>query len=187
MRKRCTIAVRKCLLRKPKDKITSEVTEISTCGLYSVRTKKGELISPGGDEADASKSSSPYLLSKISIADLLEKVKGIPIINEIFSKDVAQKLNVSRSKGDLSPMLRFSISEEIPSTLSAEDQNLLFDADFYERYENESHEPITETVEELEAAKASEAFATMSDDEAFDLNAKLKAKRAGCDFERKDR
>ena len=76
---------------------------------------------------------------------------------------------------------KFSISEEIPSTLSAEDQRLLFDDDFYERYENESREPITETVEELEAAKASEAFATMSDDEAFDLNAKLKAKRAGYD------
>lgn len=76
---------------------------------------------------------------------------------------------------------KFSISENIPSTLSAEDQNLLFDADFYERYENESREPITETVEELETIKASEAFASMTDDEVFDLNAKLKAKRAGYD------
>lgn len=76
---------------------------------------------------------------------------------------------------------KFSISEEIPSTLSTEDQRLLFDDEFYERYENESRETITETVEELEAIKASEAFATMSDDEAFDLNAKLKAKRAGYD------
>ena len=90
-----------------------------------------------------------------------------------FIRSIAQRKYSVNSK--------FSISENIPSTLSAEDQNLLFDADFYERYENESREPITETVEELEAAKASEAFATMSDDEAFDLNAKLKAKRAGYD------
>ena len=83
------------------------------------------------------------------------------------------------AQSDDSVNRKFSISENIPSTLSAEDQSLLFDADFYERYENESREPITETVEELETAKASEAFATMSDDEAFDLNAKLKAKRAG--------
>ena len=31
------------------DKTTDEVTEISTFGLYSVRTKKGELLSPSGD------------------------------------------------------------------------------------------------------------------------------------------
>ena len=83
------------------------------------------------------------------------------------------------AQSDDSVNRKFSISENIPSTLSAEDQSILFDADFYERYENESRGPITETVEELEAAKASEAFATMSDDEVFDLNAKLKAKRAG--------
>ena len=87
--------------------------------------------------------------------------------------------NIGTFDGE-NPDIRYSIDED-PDTayLAAEDQNLLFDADFYERYENESREPITETVEELEAVKASEAFAAMSDDEAFDLNAKLKAKRAG--------
>lgn len=98
--------------------------------------------------------------------------------NHLFITSILQRaLNVKREKQKTDK--KFSVSENIPSTLSAEDQNLLFDADFYERYENESREPITETVEELEAIKASEAFATMSDDEAFDLNAKLKAKRAG--------
>ena len=98
--------------------------------------------------------------------------------NHLFITSILQRaLNVKREKQKTDK--KFSISENISSTLSVEDQNLLFDADFYERYENESREPITETMEELEAAKASEAFATMSDDEAFDLNAKLKAKRAG--------
>ena len=76
---------------------------------------------------------------------------------------------------------KYSISENIPSTLSTEDQALLFDTEFYERYESESQEPITETVEELETIKASDAFASMGYNEAFDLNAKLKAKRAGYD------
>lgn len=47
---------------------------------------------------------------------------------------------------------KYSFSEEISSTLSAEDQNLLFDTDFYERYENESRELITETVERTRTA-----------------------------------
>lgn len=97
--------------------------------------------------------------------------------NKRLSIDSASKDSISQPEDSVNR--KFSISENIPSTLSAEDQSLLFDADFYERYENESREPITETVEELEAAKASETFATMSDDEVFDLNAKLKAKRAG--------
>ena len=117
---------------------------------------------------------------------LKETVESLEEIERLFTEGVREAGERTRTAGventledNGSPTRKYLISEEIPSTLSAEDQNLLFDADFYERYENESREPITETVEELEAAKASEAFATMSDDEAFDLNAKLKAKRAG--------
>ena len=117
---------------------------------------------------------------------LKETVESLEEIERLFTEGVTEAGERTRTAGventledNGSPTRKYLISEEIPSTLSAEDQNLLFDADFYERYENESREPITETVEELEAAKASEAFATMSDDEAFDLNAKLKAKRAG--------
>ena len=107
------------------DKTTDEVTEISTFGLYAVKTKTGELFSQNSDEAVAYKSSSPYLLSTISIADLLEKVKGVPIINEIISKDVARRLGVTRSQGKLSKDLRYSI-DETPETpdVSAFDEAL---------------------------------------------------------------
>lgn len=119
---------------------------------------------------------------------LRETVESLEEIERLFTEGVTEAGERTRTAGventledNGSPTRKYLISEEISSTLSAEDQNLLFDADFYERYENESREPITETVKELEAAKASEAFAAMSDDEAFDLNAKLKAKRAGYD------
>lgn len=117
---------------------------------------------------------------------LSETMDSLDDIEQLFYEGVTEAGERTRTAGventledNGSPTRKYLISEEISSTLSAEDQNLLFDTDFYERYENESREPITETVEELEAVKASEAFATMSDDEAFDLNAKLKAKRAG--------
>ena len=106
------------IVRMVVDKTTSEVTQISTFGLYSIRAKKeGELFSPNGDEADAYESSSPYLLSTISISDLLEKVKDISIINEIFSKDVADKLNVTRSNGDLTNSRRYSLARNTPQQM----------------------------------------------------------------------
>ena len=85
-------------------------------------------------------------------------------------------LNYENWKKKPEDQIRYSIDD---SNLSDEDKAILFDNDFYERYENESREPITETVEELEKIKNSETFSSMTDDEAFDLNAKLKAKRAG--------
>ena len=124
---------------------------------------------------------------------LSETMDSLDEIEQLFYEGVTEAGERTRTAeagvivDDASGTAMLSV-DDIPRTerrttdtayLSAEDQNLLFDADFYERYENESREPITETVEELEAIKASEAFATMSDDEAFDLNAKLKAKRAG--------
>lgn len=65
-----------------------------------------------------------------------EAVYGEPLATtseKEFSKD-------SIPQGDESVNRKFSISEENSSTLTAEDQNLLFDADFYERYENETPE-----------------------------------------------
>jgi len=97
------------------DKTTHQVTQISSFDLYAVRTKKGEFFSPSGDEAAASKSSSPYLLSSISIADFLEKVKDIPIINEVFSKDVAAHLGIPRNSGDLTGGLRYSRKAKKPA------------------------------------------------------------------------
>ena len=49
--------------------------------------------------------------SVISIADFLENVKNIPLVNEVFSMDVAEKLGANRSKGTLSGSLRYSLSD----------------------------------------------------------------------------
>lgn len=50
--------------------------------------------------------------SIISITDFLENVKSIPMINEVLSDDVAKKLGITRSKGSLSPNLRYSMDED---------------------------------------------------------------------------
>ena len=64
-------------------------------------------------------------------------------------------------------------------SLSEEDQQILFDEDFYAAFEGESREVIGETVEELERLKASEEFSNLTSDQAFDVNAKIKALKAG--------
>ena len=60
-------------------------------------------LAPGLHLNDGSQTS-----STISITNLLDNVKNIDLINEIFSKDVAEKLGVERNKGDLSKDLRYS-------------------------------------------------------------------------------
>ena len=62
---------------------------------------------PEGNEAVGDENRlSPYLRSKVSIAQVLEDVKGISIANEVFSEDVAKRLGVRRTKGSLSNDLR---------------------------------------------------------------------------------
>lgn len=63
--------------------------------------------------------------------------------------------------------------------LSGEDRRLLFDDEFYENYKYESKEQIVESVDELEMLKESEDFKELSEDEAFEVNAKLKALKSG--------
>ena len=48
----------------------------------------------------------------ISIADLLENVKSLPLANEVFSLDVLEKLGVARTKGSLSDSVRYSLPLE---------------------------------------------------------------------------
>ncbi len=68
-------------------------------------------------------------------------------------------------------------SEE--KNLSKEDQDLLFDDEFYESWRYESREEIVETVDELEMLKESEDFKELTEDEADKVNAKFKALKAG--------
>ena len=63
--------------------------------------------------------------------------------------------------------------------LSEEDQSLLFDEEFYSRYAEESKKKIVDDVAELEMLRESEDFTELSDDEAYEVNAKLKALKAG--------
>lgn len=92
------------------DKTTKEVSEISTYGLYAIKAKKeGAHFMPEGNEAVGDENRlSPYLRSKVSIAQVLEDVKGISIANEVFSEDVAKRLGVRRTIGSLSNDLRYS-------------------------------------------------------------------------------
>lgn len=59
------------------------------------------------------------------------------------------------------------------------DLDLIFDDKFYARYANESKATITETISELEKVKASDTFESMSFEEKFDINAKIRALKAG--------
>ena len=90
------------------DKTTKEVSEISTYGLYAIKAKKeGAHFMPEGNEAVGDENRlSPYLRSKVSLAQVLEDVKGISIANEVFSEDVAKRLGVRRAKGSLSSARR---------------------------------------------------------------------------------
>ena len=47
------------------------------------------------------------------IRELLNKVKNLNLANEVFSKDVAEKLNIDRHEGTLSKDLRFSKKDNL--------------------------------------------------------------------------
>ena len=65
--------------------------------------------------------------------------------------------------------------------LSKEDEQLLFDEQFYEQFANEDRGPIKESIEELEKIKKSDEFDSMSFEDAYAINTKLRALRAGYD------
>lgn len=103
------------VVRSVVSKLSNDVTEIDIYQLGAVKGKKtktpnsalkrgaavteqGSLISSGS--------------SVISISDLIQYVKDIPMINEVLSEDVAKKLGVTRSKGTLSGSLRYALDIE---------------------------------------------------------------------------
>jgi len=97
------------LVRIKIDKNMNTISEISTYGLSAIRAKEnGALFLLKSNEGEEANTSVPYLGSTISIADLLENVKNLNIATEVFSDDVAKKLGVERSKGDLYKDLRYS-------------------------------------------------------------------------------
>ncbi|MBQ9784084.1 MAG: hypothetical protein IJW29_01140 [Clostridia bacterium] len=104
------------LVRIVVDKTTNSVAEISTYGLYAIKAKKeGALFMPKGNEAVSEDRSYPYLRSTISIAELFENVKNLSLANEVFSKDVLNRLGVGRSEGTLSDDVRYSLKTHEPT------------------------------------------------------------------------
>lgn len=99
------------VVRSVVSKLENDVTEIDVYQLGAVKGKKTEtptsaLGGTGVKEQNALVSSESLA---ISIADLLQNVKDIPLANEVFSADVAKRLGVSRTKGSLSDGLRYAL------------------------------------------------------------------------------
>jgi hypothetical protein len=96
------------------DKLTDEVSGFETYRLSAVRAKEktGRIRSPEKSVADEAFQSSFTRQSVISIRELLENVKDIPLINEVFSSDVAKKLGVERASGALTDSVRYSLKDE---------------------------------------------------------------------------
>ena len=78
------------IVRMIVDKNSNAITEISSYGLYAIKSKKnGDYFMLKSNE-DLPNGANPYLISKISIKDVLEIVKHLNLANEVFSKDVAE-------------------------------------------------------------------------------------------------
>ena len=90
------------VVRSVVSKLQNDVTEIDVYQLSAVKGKKTETPNSALKRGAAVTEQSSLISSEspvISIADFLQAVKEIPLINEIFSEDVAAKLGVTRSEG----------------------------------------------------------------------------------------
>lgn len=111
------------VVRSVVSKLENDVTEIDVYRLSAVKGKKTETPNSALKRGAAVTEQSSLISSeslKISIAELLEKVKNIPLANEIFSKDVAARLGITRSDGTLSKDIRFALPENGESAFDAE-------------------------------------------------------------------
>ncbi len=109
----CQDAKNLYVVRSVVSKMQNNVTEIDIYQLGAVKGKKTETPTSalGGTAVTEQSSLIPSGSPVISIADFLQYVKGIPLANEIFSKDVLKKLGVSRSEGSLSGDVRYSMKQ----------------------------------------------------------------------------
>lgn len=92
-------------------KMDNAVVQIDIFQLGAVKSKKTTIpTSALGGTAVGEQSS---LISSgsfnISVANFLDDVKYIPLINEVFSKNVADQLGVNRTMGTLTPDIRYSL------------------------------------------------------------------------------
>jgi hypothetical protein len=97
---------------------SNTIDDISVYKLSAVKAKQNTVV--GLLPQSAEQTLTPYSASIttnsaiISIRNLLENVKQIPLIKEVLSKDAADKLGIERPKGTLSESLRHSLNENDP-------------------------------------------------------------------------
>ena len=99
-------------VRSVVSKLKNDVTEIDVYQLSAVKGKKTETPNSALKRGAAVTEQSSLISSGspvIRIADFLQAVKEIPLINEIFSEDVATKLGVTRYQGTLSEDIRYAL------------------------------------------------------------------------------
>ena len=99
------------VVRSVVSKLKNNVTEIDVYQLSAVKGKKIDNPNSALKRGAAVTGQNPLISSgyrTISITDFLGNVKDIPLINEVFSEDVAKKLVVERSEVTLTPSLRYS-------------------------------------------------------------------------------
>ena len=111
----CKIYNDEFIVRTIIEKQSNEIYSFDLFRLSAVKDKKidnpNSTLKRGA--AVEKKETSPYPSGypKISISDLLNKVKYLNLANEVFSKDVAEKLNIARHEGTLSKDLRYSVKD----------------------------------------------------------------------------
>ncbi len=102
------------VVRSVVSKLQNDVTEIDVYQLSAIKGKKTETPNSALKRGAAVTEQSSLISSEspvISIADFLQAVKDIPLINEIFSEDVAKKTGAERSKGSLYGDIRYALSD----------------------------------------------------------------------------
>lgn len=102
-------------VRSVVSKLTNNVTSVDVYQLYAVKGKKTDTPNSALKRGAAVTEQGSLISSgypTISVADFLSAVKDIPTINEVFSKDVAQKLGVTRFQGTLSQNIRYALPED---------------------------------------------------------------------------
>ena len=99
---------------QPTPKVNTKLSPSYKVDIFQLNAIKGKKIeSPTSAQGGVAVRKLNSLISSgshvLSIADLLDSVKDITLANEVFSKDVAKKLGVTRTTGTLSPDALFPL------------------------------------------------------------------------------
>ncbi len=100
--------------------------KIESMDIFQVTAVKGSMVTKKNPSTSQSASSTPLGMavtgqsplvsnsgsSTISVKEFLNKVKGIALINEVISLDVADTLGVERTEGNLTKDLRYSLPSD---------------------------------------------------------------------------